>query len=218
MSWSLGKECSQLFPGVATDREVQLLCVKRASPMGSVCGNATLSVSFVRHYFLHVSSHLRHLRHYLGWSRMKGIVREADAIIVNRGSHFTPDKDFQAGVRAFLRYLRAAAPNTLIMARSTYPGHVNCTAFTKPLEAPPILDESAPHTWSRIPPQNPIVKREVHSIGGVYVDVAPMTALRADGKMGGVDCLHYCIPGPVDGWVQLILNTLLQLLPRHGQE
>jgi hypothetical protein len=25
---------------------------------------------------------------------------------------------------------------------------------------------------------------------------------------GGLDCLHYCFPGPVDGWVHVLFNQL----------
>jgi hypothetical protein len=35
----------------------------------------------------------------------------------------------------------------------------------------------------------------------IYLDVERSTALRRDGHMSGEDCLHYCIPGPIDNWV-----------------
>ena len=209
--WSLlpVEQCGHL-----TEFEVHHYCSNHVSPAGSVCTNASLNVVYVRNFFLHLSSH-RLSPHFMRWSRMRGIIKRADAIIVNRGSHVSPDIDFRQGMRALFRYLRVVAPDTLIIARSTHPGHMDCMNFTKPLEAPIPLGANAPYHWLSILPQNPIVKEEAHAIGGVFVDVAPMTALRADSHMGRKDCLHYCIPGPIDGWVQLILNNLMRLMTKH---
>ena len=45
------------------------------------------------------------------------------------------------------------------------------------------------------------------------LDVVPMTALRRDShtaraENGKEDCLHYCQPGPVDGWVEGLVRVL----------
>lgn len=45
-----------------------------------------------------------------------------------------------------------------------------------------------------------------------------MSAMRPDGHPGTVargpdsgDCLHYCMPGPIDAWVDVFYNVLLEL-------
>ncbi|GJP55075.1 hypothetical protein CLOM_g14060 [Closterium sp. NIES-68] len=83
-----------------------------------------------------------------------------------------------------------------------------------------LPEEGLPHNWGEISHQNRIAERLAHSIGAAFLDVDEMTALRPDSHMGrkgnspdAVDCLHYCIPGPQDGWSDMLLNMLLDLLP-----
>ena len=49
------------------------------------------------------------------------------------------------------------------------------------------------------------------------LDVEPATALRPDGHHkrsdGSMDCLHYCMPGPLDQWAAHLYNVLLLLGP-----
>lgn len=47
------------------------------------------------------------------------------------------------------------------------------------------------------------------SDGWWLIDSYTPTVLRPDLHRGGADCLHYCIPGPVDHWVRLLYNVLL---------
>jgi hypothetical protein len=39
----------------------------------------------------------------------------------------------------------------------------------------------------------------------LYLDVFTPTVLRADSHL---DMLHYCVPGPLDTWVELLSNVL----------
>mmetsp|Transcript_9405 Transcript_9405/g.10909 ORF Transcript_9405/g.10909 Transcript_9405/m.10909 type:complete len:123 (+) Transcript_9405:441-809(+) len=43
------------------------------------------------------------------------------------------------------------------------------------------------------------------------LDVYNMTALRHDGHVGGMDCLHYAWPGPLDWWNNLLFTYLEKL-------
>ena len=137
-------------------------------------------------------------------------------VIVNRGAHFKPLASFLPELRATLARLRALLPSALLIFRSTPPGHLNCSAHDVPLPArqPP---EGLPFHWGEFGAENEAARREVEAVGGVYLDVEGMTALRADGHVGRnrkdkVDCLHYCLPGPVDTWTQLLFNMLVDLL------
>lgn len=46
--------------------------------------------------------------------------------------------------------------------------------------------------------------------GWKILDAYTPTTLRADSHIGGRDCLHYCLPGPVDHWITLLYNIILQ--------
>ena len=43
------------------------------------------------------------------------------------------------------------------------------------------------------------------------LDVVNMTVLRQDGHSGGMDCLHYVSPGPIDWWNHLLYTHLLMI-------
>lgn len=45
--------------------------------------------------------------------------------------------------------------------------------------------------------------------GWTLMDIYSPTVLRADSHHGNGDCLHSCMPGPVDHWVTLFYNILL---------
>ncbi|CAI5975703.1 unnamed protein product [Closterium sp. NIES-64] len=108
-------------------------------------------------------------------------------------------------------------PEKLIIWRNTPPGHANCSGQKTPLKKrqdPGIL----PYNWDKFARQNKLAEVIVKRYGAAYMDVDSMTALRADGHkefvpaVNKVDCLHYCHPGPLDGWVEHLYNTLSWLM------
>lgn len=136
------------------------------------------------------------------------------AVLLNRGAHFQPSEQFSAGLEETVGTLRRENPDLLIMYRGSSAGHADCDSYQKPLQEP--QSGPLPFHWSEILEQNGLARRIVEQHGGVYLNVETMTALRADGHFGTyngkVDCLHYCSPGPVDEWVGLLYNAMVQLL------
>ena len=119
-------------------------------------------------------------------------------------------------LQATLSAVRAALPNSLLVYRSTPPGHADCQNFSEPLLSPqPLSSLPRRFNWDRFGHQNELAKPLVEAVLGVFWDVNAMTELRADGHLEGGrnDCLHYCMPGPVDTWVQALYNLLMQALP-----
>ncbi|GJP64589.1 hypothetical protein CLOP_g21566 [Closterium sp. NIES-67] len=137
------------------------------------------------------------------------------AIILNRGAHYTEDEQFVSQLNVTLAAIRAAAPHTLIVYRNTPPGHAHCKRHSKPFR---YRQEAAqlPYHWGDFGRQNELARGLVERHGGVYWDVDTATGLRPDGHVrladGRADCLHYCLPGPADTWVQMLFNILLDLL------
>ncbi|CAI5494697.1 unnamed protein product [Closterium sp. Naga37s-1] len=133
-------------------------------------------------------------------------------VVMNRGAHYISDDRFERQLQSTLLALRQAHPELLIIARNTPAGHPGCWLHRKPLSQK-LLE--LPHDdwhWDGFAAQNGIVRRLVEGVGGVYMDVNASTVWRPDGHVGRWDCLHYCHPGPVDTWVQLLFNLLLGLL------
>ncbi|CAI5981386.1 unnamed protein product [Closterium sp. NIES-64] len=137
--------------------------------------------------------------------------------VVNRGAHYRPDDRFEREVHSTLLALRNAHPDLLIIVRNTPPGHPNCLSHEKPLSEMLLdLPEGKCWNWNKFAGQNEILKRLAEGVGGVYMDVNASAVWRADGHVSQKDCLHYCHPGPVDTWVQLLFNLLQGLLRSSG--
>ena len=62
-------------------------------------------------------------------------------------------------MRAALRQLRLMAPNGLIIARSTPPGHVRCTEYAAPIDTPQD-PAGLPYNWGGMAEQNEVVREE----------------------------------------------------------
>lgn len=75
------------------------------------------------------------------------------------------------------------------------------------------------YQWHRFYHQNLLVRNylRVNFPSVVYIDVATSTNLRPDSHVGADDCLHYCMPGPIDNWVEQHYHALVSLpIPENG--
>ncbi|CAI5947147.1 unnamed protein product [Closterium sp. NIES-65] len=176
-------------------------------------GNTT--VATVRNDVLHTNS-TRHLDfpRMVSFPWFDDVLPESDTavLVLNRGAHYVEDEEFTEQLNRTLTRVREVAPELLIIYRSTSPGHAHCENITAPLKEPQD-PASLPFHWGEFGRQNKLARQMVEAVGGVFMDVDPMTSLRGDGHMmPPSDCLHYCLPGPLDVWTQLLYNMLLHLL------
>ncbi|CAI5464127.1 unnamed protein product [Closterium sp. Yama58-4] len=132
-------------------------------------------------------------------------------VVLNRGTHSIPDEQFERQMRSTLLALRQTYPDLLILFIISPAAHTKCWEHWKPVKevVKSTLADGGNGDGREV--QNGIAKRVVEMVGGVYVDVDYMTALRPDGHVGR-DCTRYCQPGPVDTWSQVLYNMLLDLL------
>jgi hypothetical protein len=145
-----------------------------------------------------------------------------------------------ARLQALWQWARRALPTSPVFWRTTNVGHPFCrhTVLALPAQrysnltelqaqrgpgAAPLQDlpdsdyRSAWH-WDLILPQNAATLAALPS--SVHLlDVAPGASLRHDshphfkyGKKERQDCLHYCLPGPIDTWVELFAASV-----RYGE-
>lgn len=93
-------------------------------------------------------------------------------------------------------------------------GHGDCDKYEEP--GPPDPDVKLPPTygWERFPHQNELARDIMYDTGGIFVNVSAISKNRHDSHLGKGDCLHHCIPGPIDTWVQILFNVFKQML--HG--
>lgn len=105
----------------------------------------------------------------------------------------------------------------LMIWRNTVPGHPGCqpNRFGKPIEnieeASEIIESCPPaYGWNRFHYQNEISTPMFVDKGFKLMDVFTSGVLRSDSHKGFGDCLHYCIPGPVDHWVRMFYNIFIE--------
>lgn len=175
-----------------------------------ICANLTFK--FIRNDYLFLA-HDTHKFDHLPWTRYEATYK-ARVVILNRGAHYTDDESYRRGVRGAVRHLRNHLPHSLIIYRSTAPGHKGCDDIHQPLKERQELS-SLPYNWDKFPAQNEIAREEVEAVGGVYLDVDGITSLRGDAHQALIpelqrsDCLHYCFPSALDGWAMLLYNVLI---------
>ena len=171
------------------------------------------------------------------WSEHRRLLkREHDTrglvLIVNRGAWWAEDIDAETYIANFLAMVHEDLPNATVIFRATSMPHVNCMQYSvPPPNAPPfepsqyefiegekdMLDEDAGVYyvyWRNVTVQTRRVVRPLveaaRDPAAIYLDIAPSSNARPDQhrhRRHG-DCLHFCIPGPVDVWVHLVLGVL----------
>lgn len=141
------------------------------------------------------------------------VISKYPILVLNRGASYVDDDVFRTQLIETMRVIRSASMDHLIIYRSTPIGHPGCNSATAPLTAKLTESElqDLPYRWGDFKRQNHIAKEIVQAAGGVFIDVAQMTDLRADGHIGGQDCMRYCIPGPLDAWADILYNVFLLL-------
>jgi hypothetical protein len=148
-----------------------------------------------------------------------GDAPEAALIVLNRGAHYTDDTLYLDGWRAALDHVRSVAPDAIVVARTTPPGHPNCFNFTAPLRSPQYIEKvwSSSH-WADFGRQNALLRALVRDAfpDVLLFDVELMASLRPDVHVGRLgkgntsipDCLHI---GP-QPHAQLFMRELFVML------
>ena len=137
-------------------------------------------------------------------------VEDADLVVLSRGLHPLDDTHFSAQLKDTLHWLathRHAPRGARVVVRGSHAVPADCTDKADPLEAP------LPDGDAAIQRQNDIAKRLALSRGFAFLDVHAATALRPGARpagMGPNECVHYCVPGPVDDWARSLAALWLE--------
>lgn len=136
-----------------------------------------------------------------------------DILIVNTGAHFLTHTEFEHDVvrlKALQQEVRTSFPdkNITMIWKTMNPGHVSCSQTSNgPLNTVWNHHHSREdlYQWYLFPHQDTFAKHYVRSeLGMKVIDMSPLY-YRQDAHS---DCLHYCMPGPVDLFSVLLLNML----------
>lgn len=152
----------------------------------------------------------------------------ADAIILNRGYHSLERQDQTlAVVRAQLnatlaRLAMRVRPATRIIYRGTHASMYNCELYADPIgvtaggRVHPVAyalrihrsNLNAWHSWRNVYPHHRLDQDLMAQLGVPYLNSFVATSLRPGGRLRRDDCLHFCLPGPVDDWTRWLLAFL----------
>jgi hypothetical protein len=167
------------------------------------------------------------------WSNM---IRQVDPeiIVLNRGAHHTSNEilrhELNDTLHTALRWQEDCDQrnrNCVLMWRTTAPGFPNCQQIPGPLNNASAAEEMIANTswymeyevrkrfhWMEFATQNQLVEeliqdfRQNKKLRISFLDFYDLAILRPDHHIDDKDCLHWCLPGPMDAANQLLLHQL----------
>ena len=137
-------------------------------------------------------------------------------VVANWGAVYQPNDTVASKAQEILEWFDNNLPRALFIFRSSNMAHENCYFYREPDNVMHIPVNHPRHKswhWADFPKQNVIWEDLIAQRfpGKVYMDIFPMSAKRPDQHTSYSDCLHYCIPGPVDEWVRLLYAILAEI-------
>jgi hypothetical protein len=112
-------------------------------------------------------------------------------------------------IPACRRYKRPLTLTEALAARLDYHAANRDSKFARVMEKFPV---SLLELWQQLFEANAVLQWTAGSFGASFVDVAPISMMRPDAaaaqQTGDYDCLHSCVPGPVDTFVRLLLGLI----------
>ena len=127
-----------------------------------------------------------------------------------------------------LRTARGYLPSSVHLVTAVRPIPF-CSRFTYPIESPAeaaaaadrasvALNLTYARRWTHLPRVNRIARRLAGAMAISLIDVSSLSAQRPDGAMAkwipqvglaDEDCVHSCMPGPVDSYAALVLRSVV---------
>jgi hypothetical protein len=131
-----------------------------------------------------------------------------DLVIINRGAHYSDTLSIVEDIDSLIPRVKGD-----IIYRTTVTGHSNCPHSLKPDERyqQHFTAQHKSWGWDKMRLQNEVIVEYLkgkHPTVGI-LDIVPMNSLRSDMHIRHGDCLHYCFPGPVDQWNELLMNYII---------
>eukprot|EP01034_Spumella_vulgaris_P024362 gene24362-30691_t len=180
------------------------------------CGEhlPSFNLTLIRIYYLNITED------YLGKPWVQYIApRNISLMIVNMGAHFVPIDQMAVQIDGCFKYMKEHHPKISVMYRDTSVGHVECgKMFTSPplmvaQDRFMLIKHHANYHWDSFTDGNmkvqEIIKANYSHIMYVNVYNASVTRVDSHPSLNG-DCLHYCLPGPIDTWWLFIYSFIVK--------
>lgn len=143
-------------------------------------------------------------------------LKQYDILVINRGLHYTEPVEYYREMSETASKISTMMTDLhddpILIWRNSVPGHVGCEdkTFGEPISSIEeaehgIISGGKIYNWYMIQYENILIEPVMRDNGFDILDVYSSTILRSDSH---IDCLHYCIPGPVDHWIRLLYNMI----------
>ncbi|KAI8879207.1 hypothetical protein K501DRAFT_336248 [Backusella circina FSU 941] len=152
-------------------------------------------------------------------------------IVINTGPHWHPNLHwgpnaseeellaaFEKSIKVIYDYLNTnIKSHQKVWIRSTPYGHATCSKFKKPQENPlaPSGQENEYewHLFEKFDALWKTIVKEGNNKHIEFLDISTLSNMRGDAhSRPDRDCLHTCLPGPVDDWNRLIYHEIFKSL------
>jgi hypothetical protein len=135
-------------------------------------------------------------------------ITQPDILIMNAGAHMHDMGDIYSimeNLKIGMPAARSDSPKTQFVWKTMNPGHVNCSLTTEPLKQFVIdKNEKDEYEWHIHQEFDRVSKEYARNMSMKIIDMSPLY-LRIDAHG---DCLHYCLPGPINIFSNILLNML----------
>jgi hypothetical protein len=198
--------------GLHSDPNDQFISMKRKTNVITMGCNGTLRLVYRR------SDQLEYVPH---------VIREEmpQMFILNKGSHFVTDEIYEAGWKQTINALEEHERNltklglpSLVLFRTTVPGHPQCESYTAPVNNITLMEAvianrslyPAKYGWWNFKAQNEIMTKLVAEsrLRNYHIIDAYDINIRRPDHHRPPDCLHNCFPGKTEVYHQLMLHFL----------
>ena len=136
-----------------------------------------------------------------------------DILIISAGAWLKDKGDMVSILQSLsiqIESIKQYKQNITIIWRSQIPGHYDCTRDL-PLK-PFQFNTEDKYKWNYFPLFDNLARKSSAQMGIDWLDLSPLY-MRSDshpsaGDTGKPDCLHFCLPGPLDLFPILLLQKL----------
>jgi len=164
-----------------------------------------------------------------GWVQNFGI-RDRDVLVINTGAHWHGKPEAAAG--AFLNIANAISEvfRGKVVVRTTVMGHEGCEKYGNAMDpvangqihtdsvaaASAPKSDDMPYNWKNFGTLNDLIAKAMEESDLMNYEIlfVDMFEQRPDGHYQGatggpaMDCLHYCVPGPIHWWNKLLYHII----------
>jgi len=136
-------------------------------------------------------------------------------LVLNWGTVYVGDEELKVSMSKTLTWVNENMNDTLFFFRASNMAHFECDKHPVPdnlIHDPSDHPEHPEWYWSKFPRQNLLWEHFIaRHPGKIFLNVFPLSSMNPSQHPGKGDCLHYCVPGPIDEWVKLIYSTLVEI-------